>query len=417
MATRNYGSYMLIDRQKKQGFGVKAERTYHITSHSPSTISAGETLYVRIPKLGKNTLIIPNTLKLSFSISLSGHKDNYVVNNLGRNIIIKKVTKIGGEIVREINNCHLYDTYKDLWKTSKERINMAFQGIQSVNLRKLRSKASDANKNVAQDNFMAEVYQNMYMIPLDFEVNTDHLPFYPYAIPADFTEELTFSLPNNVIVSSDTTGWGYNINYIALEYETIIDEALANQVTDRYMNGISFLYEYVTHFKTEETRDATIINTNINIPKRSLKGILILFESKFTEGTRDSEKFSNPSITNVDITMEGLPNKVYSQGYKANKQWYECRKFFYPSEEHKHNDNLDMDEPKFYGDDKFALWVDLRSTEDVSLHGSGLRLQNTKDGVQLSIKRDSTENYKMYVYVVADAQLNLVGIALRDVLH
>jgi hypothetical protein len=418
MSAHNYGKYLHINRQKKQGLGVKSERTYHVVTHNPSTASAGETLNIRIPRLAQNYVIVPNTLKLTFHIVLSGADHNkYIVNNLGRNIITRKVSKIGGTIIRDLNNCYLYDTFCDLWKTTKERRNMSFQGIQSLNLRQLRSKASNADTNISQDNAINQVYGNKYMIPLDFEIYTDHLPFYPFAIPEDFTEDLTFASNENIIISKDTNEWGYKISNICLEYETFYDESLARQINDRYIDGISFLYDHVTHFKTEEIRDATLINININVPKRSLKGALLLFEEKFTDGARDSEKFSNPSISHLDITIEGLVNKIFSHRYKALYQWSECRKHFAPSEEHKHNDNLDIDELQFYGSDKFALWVDLRSTEDVNLHGSGLRLENTKDGIQLAITRNAKENYKMHIFLVADAQINIVGNSLRDVLY
>jgi hypothetical protein len=418
MSMHNYGKYLHITRQKKQGLGVKSERECIVVTHNPSTISAGETLNVRIPKLAQNKVFVPDTLKVTFDIVLSGRDHTmHVVNNLGKNIITRKVSKIGGNIIRDLNNCYLYDTFCDLWKTTIERRNMSFQGIQDSNLRKLRSKASDAVSDAAVDNAINQVKGNKYMIPLDFEVYTDHLPFYPFAIPEDFTEELTFAPNENFIVSADTSDWSYKISNICLEYETFNDESLARQINDRYMDGISFLFDHVTHFKTEEIRDATLINTNINVPKRSLKGILLLFEEKFRGGTRDSEKFSNPFITNIDITIEGLVNKIFSQGYKAHYQWSECRKHFAPSEEHKHNDNLDIDELKFYGNDKFGLWVDLRSTEDLNLHGSGLRLVNTTDGIQLAITRTTKENYKMHIFLVADAQINIVGNSLRDVLY
>lgn len=47
-----------------------------------------------------------------------------------------------------------------------------------------------------------------------------------------------------------------------------------------------------------------------------------------------------------------------------------------------------MDATKFYTEDKFGLSTDLRSMEGHDLHSSGLRLVNTKDGVQLEIERE-----------------------------
>ena len=41
---------------------------------------------------------------------------------------------------------------------------------------------------------------------------------------------------------------------------------------------------------------------------------------------------------------------------------------------------------KFYAGGRFGLLIDLRSMSDNNLHGSGLKLINTKDGVNVSIK-------------------------------
>jgi hypothetical protein len=75
-----------------------------------------------------------------------------------------------------------------------------------------------------------------------------------------------------------------------------------------------------------------------------------------------------------------------------------------------------MDMETFYGNDKYSLWLDLRSTEDGQLHGSGLRLVNTNDGVQLAITRSTVTNLTMHVFVVADAQMSIQNSQLNSVM-
>jgi hypothetical protein len=58
-------------------------------------------------------------------------------------------------------------------------------------------------------------------------------------------------------------------------------------------------------------------------------------------------------------------------------QWEEIKKHFM-SEEIKETKDCNMDMMKYYNDDKFALWLDLRTTEDKALHGSGKALQILK---------------------------------------
>ena len=56
-----------------------------------------------------------------------------------------------------------------------------------------------------------------------------------------------------------------------------------------------------------------IINESINVPRRSMKGLLLLFYEPCTPGTRDSEKSFNPDIDEVKVAVNGIPNKVFSQ--------------------------------------------------------------------------------------------------------
>ena len=55
-----------------------------------------------------------------------------------------------------------------------------------------------------------------------------------------------------------------------------------------------------------------------------MKGILLLFEDY--SGTRDTENFYDPKITKVEMTIEGVPNQLYSQGMRGYQQWEEARK-------------------------------------------------------------------------------------------
>lgn len=71
------------------------------------------------------------------------------------------------------------------------------------------------------------------------------------------------------------------------------------------------MYEHVTHHKTISIakRTDSIINESINVPRRSMKGlILLLFYEPYEGGTRDSEKTFNPDITEVKVVVNGIPN-------------------------------------------------------------------------------------------------------------
>ena len=57
-------------------------------------------------------------------------------------------------------------------------------------------------------------------------------------------------------------------------------------------------------------------NWSFNLPCKSLKGILVLFEEKGSYA-RDTGKFYNPKIQKVSVIVEGKPNQVYAQGMRS----------------------------------------------------------------------------------------------------
>ena len=58
---------------------------------------------------------------------------------------------------------------------------------------------------------------------------------------------------------------------------------------------------------------------------------------------------------------------------------------------------------------KFTLWLDLRTTDDDQLHGSGSRIENASEGVtiQISKKAEAAGQLNIYLYILMDTQLNL----------
>ena len=58
---------------------------------------------------------------------------------------------------------------------------------------------------------------------------------------------------------------------------------------------------------------------------------------------------------------------------------------------------------------KFALWLDLRTTDDDWLHGSGHRIENESEGVtiQLTKTAEAAGALNIYLYIIMDGQLNL----------
>ena len=76
-----------------------------------------------------------------------------------------------------------------------------------------------------------------------------------------------------------------------------------------------------------------------------------------------------------------------------------------------------MNLAKYLTDNKFGLFIDLRSMADTTLHGNGQRLVNTQDGVQLEIERTASGsgNTNCYIFTISDSQLNIIERQLESV--
>ena len=82
------------------------------------------------------------------------------------------------------------------------------------------------------------------------------------------------------------------------------------------------------HRKINQDKSDTLWNINLNVPAWSMKGILMLFMEPAAAFARDTEAFYNPKITKVEVTTEGVPNHLYSQGMRTYQQWDETKKLF-----------------------------------------------------------------------------------------
>lgn len=415
------GQYIDPNRLSKKPLGIKAVKKHHVITFNPSTAHPGETLYVRIPKLIKDTFYVPGSIYLSADVEISGETGhtNHVVNNLGRNLISSMSVKWGSETVTSLHNYDLFMTYKDLWLPKEKRENMVFEGIQSDNANKLRSGLT-VRGATANDNMMKTVFESKYKIPLDFDIITNHIPLYKYVINEDIIFEITLNQNNSVLKgdSSKLKELGYKLTNICLEYDSVTNSSIASTIEQQYNSGYAFLFDKVDYFKTVKvTSNDTLINENINFPRRSIKGVLLLFEKSYAAGAKESESFHNPEIKDVDITIEGMSSQLYNNGLRMLDQWYEAKKFFM-TDSIKNDEDCFMTIEKYYGNDKgFGLWLDFRSTEDNSLHGSGTKLQNTKDGIQLSFKKKSGEGpFQMHIFIVSDAQVNIANYQLNSIM-
>ena len=419
MNSSQYGNKLDPTRKMRRAKGHKGERMTVYNTHNPDTIDPNGVLTVRFPYLGAHDVIIPGTAKLSFKLTLSGTDVNRtIVNNLGRAIISNIEIKLEGQSVYTLSDSDIFHCYQDLWLTTQERDNAVYQGIQSEAMRKIRINAGDKGTDVS-DVAVGEAYSNLFSIPLDFEMLESHMPFHQYDLKDRLSYELTFSDYSKVLVSSNVDAT-YSITGISMEFEVLNSKELAMEIKAKQKSRNVVLYDRVIrHAKMPLNKSDTTWNITLASQAQSMKGILIIFIDPADGGAafdRDSEKFYNPKITKVSTTIDGKPNQIYSSGMKAHQQYPEISKHFGDGKNRISANiakELDLNAVSVaeYFTDKYALWIDFRSSDDVTLHGSGRRIEGASQSIQIEIekKTETAGILHAYIYYIADAQLNFDG--------
>ena len=426
-----YGTKLNPERSLRTAKGIKGTRQKVIISHNPTEIDQNQLLLVRFPNLASDDVIVPETANLSFNIELTSTADpnRTLVSNIGRAIVKKLAVKFEGNEILSVDDFDIFACYRDLWKTSSEKRNAVRQGIISTdgcteNCIKLRINAGNKSDSNTQDNAIAATYGNKFIIPLDFEMLDSTIPYYQAGLGNRLCYEIMFNDYNRVIKAGKTDA-KYSISDISLEYEIVTHPVLANSIKLEYQT-MALLYDRVLrHRQIQVNKSDTIWNWSFNTPCRSLKGILVLFE-KEPVFARDTSKFYNPKIEKVSITVEGKPNQLFSQGMRSFEHYDEICKYF---TEGKQKDNEASEVQKHLqlydlsiGDylmNNYALWLDFRTIDENSLHGTGRRIENASEGITLQIEKKAEAAGKLnaYVYLIMDAQLNIQDGRFVSVLY
>ncbi len=331
---------------------VKGKRTVISIALDQPKISAKSNVNLTFPKLSENVCVNPNSIYISALLENANTK-SWFKNNLGRLLCDELQIRIGSEPVYDNKKESLIMVYKDLWLPDERREDMSEHGIASENLRKLMSgddSASSSNKD------------------------------------------------NNACGESGESVGGYTLKEPKLIYESIESPDMYSQAANEYADT-DFPFVDVSYLKpTNWLKDQTSIVETINVPRRSMRAIVILFKHADTE---DSEEYVYPNITKVDVTIDGRPNAVYSNGITTDDLYREAKRVF-------HVKDSNMTEKRFY-DKKFALVVDLRCTDDNNAVNAGHNVTDTKSGVQLIITKEATtKNVRGEIYALSDAAVTIM---------
>ena len=157
----------------------------------------------------------------------------------------------------------------------------------------MRINAGDKNDSNAKDKAIADAFGNKFIIPLDFEMLDSATPYYQAGPGNRLCYELTFNDYNRVtksgVSSPKVPDAKYKITDISLEYEITTQPDLARSIKDEYQH-MALLYDRILrHKKIIVNKSDTVWNWAFNMPCKSLKGILVLFEEdNHTHDTRAS---------------------------------------------------------------------------------------------------------------------------------
>ena len=160
---------------------MKAERTVKRITFERSEANPGETLYISVPKLNENEVLVPGSLALIFNIDLAGEDpNNFLVQNVSRALVDKMTVKFAGNTLQDTFGYDIFKIWEDLFLAQEDRDNMLLEGIQTEKLCKIRSNAGDKETTgVDAEKALDAVFGTKYQLKLDQHILTDHSIFYP----------------------------------------------------------------------------------------------------------------------------------------------------------------------------------------------------------------------------------------------
>ena len=128
----------------------------------------------------------------------------------------------------------------------------------------------------------------------------DHGLYAPFYMNNNFRYIITLPSSSELMtVQANQTLGTYTLEDLQLEYETIENIDLANEIAEKYFIGRSLSYEHITFMKTVVWAAAsTLLNENINMPRKSMRSIVLLFTK---QSRSDSEEYLYPKYHGSEI--------------------------------------------------------------------------------------------------------------------
>ena len=107
--------------REKTVHAMKAERVGKRITFNPSEANPGNTLYVYVPKLNENEVLVPGSVALVFDIDLAGgHANNFLVQNVMLALVDRLVVWFAGRTLQDTVGYDMYKTFKDVFLSQEE---------------------------------------------------------------------------------------------------------------------------------------------------------------------------------------------------------------------------------------------------------------------------------------------------------
>ena len=385
---------------------ITGSRTRHVLTFNSNSAKPGEEIYVNIPKVKVDSVLVPDSMALVFDFKNSNTK-SWFRNNLGKLLQKRLEIRLAREKVYDNSGESLLEVYKDLWLHRKQRDDMVEleNGIATEATRKKISKDDAANDD-ADATALFGVFGRKQRIRVN-KILKDHGLYAPHNMANDLQYVITLHAADEIMSAQGGESLeGYTLENIELEYESIDNIDLARKAENLYGSERELSFEHTTLIKKPEwDKDSTIINETINIPRRSMKSIVMLFTNKVKT---DSEEYVYPNIEKVKVTVD--PNSVYSQGIPKTRLYEEARRLFGTG------DISHQTLTNFFKDKKFALVIGLRTVNDANTYGNDTKIQNTQSGILVEItKKAATANVVCYMFVLSDGVIRIANGQLAGV--
>lgn len=234
-----------------------------------------------------------------------------------------------GKVIYDNSNENIWEAFKGKWSSKSERTDLIEYGIGTKNWRKLTSKddsgSSSGDTARAQDALMYSIFGTKLRIKLCKVLEGSSL-FVPNSMMNNLEYIITLPVSTDVLVKQSGQAQAeYSLENLELEYETITDDELASEITSMFSSGKSLVFEHVTMFKKMAWPKAdTVQNINVNMPRKSMREIVLLFK----DDNAEDEVFPYPKISQIKISMERKPNQVNSRDLKQSRLYEEAFRYF-----------------------------------------------------------------------------------------